>query len=85
MRRLSMRTSRSREPIDTPLAADVGVTGSGLLSLGSRRWRTLDLTGHLMGVRIESAIAHQLPDIGDDDGVPRDRTPIPALGMGMAQ
>ena len=85
MRRLSMQTPTSHQPIDTDLPADVGVTRSGLLSIGPRRWRTLDFSGHLMGVRIEAALAHQLPDDGEAEGGRRDATPVPALGTGMAR
>lgn len=63
MRRLAMQASRSPQPLDTPLAGVVEVARSGLLSMGEHRWRTLELIGQLMGVRIDAAVAHQLPDV----------------------
>ena len=61
MRRLAIQMDRRIAPLNTALAASVAVTSRGELELRGEPWRTLELTGRLMGVEVHAAVAHQLP------------------------
>ncbi|WP_328718778.1 AvrD family protein [Streptomyces sp. NBC_00247] len=47
---------------DARLPVQVALEDARLRTMGGRTWRTLDITGELPGLRVRSAVAHQLPE-----------------------
>lgn len=61
MRRLAMERDTPLEPTDAPLPASMAIAKTGRPPRGGETWRTLVVTGGIAGIRVQSAVAHQLP------------------------
>jgi hypothetical protein len=60
-RRFSFKLSTPYQPIANPCIASLMVARSRVIPMADKKWRTLDMTGTLLGVAGEFSVTHSLP------------------------
>ncbi|MFD8009707.1 AvrD family protein [Streptomyces sp. NPDC058955] len=61
MRQTTLTAERPDRP-SAGIPVTTRIADPGLLRMGDATWRTLDVVGELGGIRVRSAVAHQLPE-----------------------